>query len=192
MFKNKLNTSADSLNLPLNNIAIVTLGYALAKNGTIQPTLIERLKKTLEAANIYRESIIIVSGGASHQGVCESYLMKKWLIEKGINHNRIIVEDRSIDTVGNALYSTKILQNNEDIKNVILITSASHIRRAISVFKKVSKKKSHDIKYTNLVYMDYENKKTELKIYINEILATFRDVFKVSAIMDINRDSKTT
>jgi uncharacterized SAM-binding protein YcdF (DUF218 family) len=182
-FKLQLNSLVANLTFPNNSsTAIVTLGYALSKNGVMQPTLIERLKKTLSAANKYKSSLIIVSGGVAQQGVCESYLMKKWLVKNGISANRIIIEDRSKDTVGNALYTTQILKENKSIKNIILITSASHIRRAISVFEEVAAKNSCDLSYENLDYMDFSSEKQSVKVSRNEILATVRDVFRASGI----------
>lgn len=53
---------------------------------------------------------IIVTGGVPQGGVTEAYLMKNWLVEKGINPNRIYIEDQPKDTVGNALYSVNILK----------------------------------------------------------------------------------
>lgn len=44
-------------------VVIVTLGYALQENGTMAPTLLARLQKTLEIARILPEAKIIVTGG---------------------------------------------------------------------------------------------------------------------------------
>ena len=135
---------------------IVTLGYALNSDGTMHETLIKRLDQTYLAAIANPDAKIIVSGGVQKSGVTESYLMKKWLIEKGIDANRIIPEDKSKDTVDNALNSVEILKVN-NAKNIILITSASHIRRAKTIFEEAISNAGMETTVENFVYLDYKS-----------------------------------
>ncbi len=154
---------------------IVTLGYALNSDGTMHETLIKRLDQTYLAAIANPDAKIIVSGGVQKSGVTESYLMKKWLIEKGIDANRIIPEDKSKDTVDNALNSVEILKVN-NAKNIILITSASHIRRAKTIFEEAISNAGMETTVENFVYLDYKSIEEAMAVTAKERLVIFRDL----------------
>ena len=160
---------------------IVTLGYALNSDGTMHETLIKRLDQTYSAAIANPDAKIIVSGGVQKSGVTESYLMKKWLIEKGIDANRIIPEDKSKDTVDNALNSVEILKVN-NAKNIILITSASHIRRAKTIFEEAISNAGMETTVENFVYLDYKSIEEAMAVTAKERLVIFRDLGRASGI----------
>ena len=160
---------------------IVTLGYALNSDGTMHETLIKRLDQTHLAAIANPDAKIIVSGGVQKSGVTESYLMKKWLIEKGIDANRIIPEDKSKDTVDNALNSVEILKVN-NAKNIILITSASHIRRAKTIFEEAISNAGMETTVENFVYLDYKSIEEAMAVTAKERLVIFRDLGRASGI----------
>ncbi|WP_159566353.1 YdcF family protein [Budvicia diplopodorum] len=113
---------------------IVTLGYALQDNGTMAQTLIDRLNKTLEVAKALPNAKIIVTGGVPKSGQNEGIEMKRWLIEKGIDSTRIIDENYARDTVENMIYSNYII-NELAIKNVVLISSGTHVRRGRAILE---------------------------------------------------------
>lgn len=178
--KAKFNVKARALNK--ENHAIVILGYALAENGVMRAPLIERLNQGLKLANKNLNSKIIVTGGVPKGGVTEAYLMKKWLVSKGIKEERIFIEDKAKDTVGNALYSVKIMKNL-GIENLTVISSASHMRRALTVFKEMSVTEDLDLKsIDNLVYLDYPSMADAYKISQNEKLVIYRDMMRASGI----------
>lgn len=66
-------TPADlaKLNKTKDNNAIVTLGYALNPDGTMNKILIERLNKTLEVAKQLPEAMIVVTGA------CQKHIKRK-------------------------------------------------------------------------------------------------------------------
>ncbi|AKP68473.1 transporter [Companilactobacillus ginsenosidimutans] len=116
-----------------SNHYFVVLGYALGKNGKMEKTMLDRLNLILKAAKKYPKSKIMVSGGVPQDGVTEASAMKKWLVKKGINKNRIVKEDLSTNTVENALFSIRDL-NTKKATSATLITSSSHMRRAFLLF----------------------------------------------------------
>jgi hypothetical protein len=182
----KLNAEVPA-NLPAKDHAIVILGYALGEDASMKPPLIERLKAGLAIAKKYPNSKIIVSGGVPKQGITEADAMSKWLISQGIPKERILLENNSTDTVENGLFSTAILEK-ENIKDITLVTSASHIRRALTVFKeasdfydKMNGKKSNR-KFTNMVYLDYPSLAEAQKVPNDEKLVIYRDLFRTSGI----------
>jgi uncharacterized SAM-binding protein YcdF (DUF218 family) len=174
-----INTVPKELNL--KNHVIVILGYALADDGTPKPTLIERMKKTFAAYNLNPESKIIASGGMPHGGVTESFVIKEWLVDHGVPEEQILIEDNSKDTVGNAFYSTKILEKLK-AQSVTIVTSASHIRRALAVFTEASKRRGLSISFGNLVYMDYPDMKAAEMVTDKEKLVIFRDMARAAGI----------
>ncbi|MDQ1000462.1 tetratricopeptide (TPR) repeat protein [Neobacillus niacini] len=181
-----LNTSAPA-DLPQKDHAIVILGYALAEDGSMREPLIERLKAGLAIAKQYPNSKIIVTGGVPKQGITEADAMSNWLISQGIEKDRIILENKSTDTVENGLFSTAIL-DKEGIKDVTLVTSASHMRRALTVFKEASdfynKMNGNNIdrNFTNVVYLDYPSLEEAHKVSKDEILVIYRDLIRTSGI----------
>jgi tetratricopeptide (TPR) repeat protein len=182
----KLNTEVPD-HLPQKDHAIVILGYALADDGSMRQPLIERLKVGLAVAKQYPNSKIIVTGGVPKQGITEADAMSNWLISQGIEKDRIILENKSTDTVENALFTTAILEK-EGIKDVTLVTSASHMRRALTVFKEASdfynkmNGKHTNRNFTNVVYLDYPSIEEAHKVSKDEMLVIYRDLFRVSGI----------
>ena len=186
----KFNRTEEYLKTPINieaqkidseNHAIVILGYALSDEGEMKAPLIGRLEQGLAAAKLNPESEIIVSGGVPKAGVTEAYLMKKWFVEKGISPERVHMDDQAKDTVGNAIYSSMILKEI-GAEDVTLITSASHIRRGLSVFKEASLNEGMDIEFTNLVYLDYDSIEEAQKVSQSEHLVVYRDLMRTSGI----------
>ena len=124
-----------------NSLCIVTLGFQLdQKTGEMQPELIDRLNVTLASAEKYPNAYIVVTGGGTspaNPNNTEGGEMSKWLIKHGVDEKRIIVEDRAPTTVGNAIYTFELLKGKPEVKSVAMISSASHIQRAIAIFETV-------------------------------------------------------
>ncbi|MBP9479573.1 MAG: YdcF family protein [Sebaldella sp.] len=173
----KLNTKAVNQNADF----IVTLGYALNDDGTMHEVLVKRLEQTYEAAKVNQNAKIIVTGGVQKGGITESYLMKNWLVEKGISKDRIIIEDKARDTVENTINSIQILKEN-NAKSIILISSASHIRRGIVLLQEAANSAGLNSKISNLVYLDYKTIDEAMAVSQNELLVIYRDLFRVSGI----------
>jgi tetratricopeptide (TPR) repeat protein len=173
--------------LPQKNHAIVILGYALAEDGTMKQTLIERLNAGLKIAQKYPNSKIIVSGGVPKQGITEADAMSEWLISKGIDKERIILENKSTDTVENGLFSMAKLQK-EGLKDVTLVTSASHMRRALTVFNEASDLQdkiygnNSQRDFTNMVYLDYPSMEEAQRVTKEERMVIYRDLLRTSGI----------
>lgn len=186
ILKTTLNTEVPD-NLPQSKHAIVILGYALADDGTLREPLIERLKVGLAAANKNPNSKIIVTGGVPKQGNTEAKLMKEWLMSNGIAEERILTEDKSTDTVENALFTTAILEK-EGLKDVTLVTSASHMRRALTIFTETSsfydkmKAKNSDRAFTNVVYLDYPSIEEAHNVTKDETMVIYRDLMRATGV----------
>ena len=174
-----LNTKAEAKNK--DHQAIMVLGYALAKDGSMRQPLIDRLEQALAAAKLNPKAAIIVSGGVPNHGVTEAFVMQQWLIKQGISADRIYLDDKAKDTVGNAVYSTRIMAQL-GTKNVTLISSASHMRRALLVFEEAAQQNNLDIHFDNLVAMDFDSMADAMNVSENEQLVIYRDMLRASGI----------
>lgn len=137
-----------------DNNAIVTLGYALNPDGTMNKILIERLNKTLEVAKQLPEAMIVVTGGVPKAHQTEGKLMADWLVKNGIPAERIFQENYARTTVENALFSRYALTKHR-IKTAVIISSGSHVRRADAIFTLASWQSGpSDISYLTVVAPD--------------------------------------
>ncbi len=84
---------------------------------------------------------VIVSGGAVFQSqkTTEAAVARRFLEDLGVPHKKIIEESNSRDTIENAKYSAAIC-SQYGFKRPILVTSAFHMRRAVSAFEKAGMK----------------------------------------------------
>lgn len=93
--------------------------------------LAERLNKAIEYHKRNPKGTIIVSGGQGpDEAYTEAYVMKKYLVEHGINADSIIEEDRSTSTTENFKYSYKLMDKSPATVSAAFVTSDFHVYRA--------------------------------------------------------------
>lgn len=116
-----------------DSLCIVVLGFYLESDGSMRPELIGRMKSALASAQKYPNAYILCTGGgtaANNRSVTEAGQMAKWLKKKGIDPDRIIIEDDSMSTIENARFSTALLSRSyPQIRNLAVITSDYHVLR---------------------------------------------------------------
>ncbi|MBE5926392.1 MAG: YdcF family protein [Lachnospiraceae bacterium] len=107
---------------------VIVLG-AQIKGTRVTKSLAKRLDAAYEYAVDNKDCIIVVSGG---QGVgedtTEAEAMKRYLVDKGIEADRIIEEGKSTSTKENLLFSKEIIDNPE--AEVVIATNNFHVFRA--------------------------------------------------------------
>ena len=122
-----------------NSLCIVILGYSLSPSGEVKDELMCRLDAGIEAAEKYPNAYILVTGGGTAlyaPSVKEADKMAEYLIEHGIDQSRIIVENNSLSTSENAVYSERILRNEyPEIRDLFIVTSDYHVPMACSIFE---------------------------------------------------------
>ena len=99
----------------------------------------ERLTVAAELARRYPAARILFSGGSGaliYDEGAEAAFALRLLEDLGIPRERIMLEDRSRNTVENAVFS-KALAHPRPGERWLLVTSAHHLPRAIGVFRKV-------------------------------------------------------
>lgn len=113
------------------SLCLVVLGYQLNADGSMQEELLGRLEMALACAQQYPEALILCTGGgtaSAERTATEAGRMAGWLVEQGVDEARLIVEDRSLTTVENALFSREILlQQYPQVTTLAVITSSYHV-----------------------------------------------------------------
>ena len=114
---------------------IVVLGARLNPDGTLPGILDARLDAAAAMARAQPASRVIVSGGATQRlPYNEAQAMLAGLTLRGVNPAQIIMEERSYSTVENARNTAAILRG-VGAEGVVLVSSASHIDRAMGNFR---------------------------------------------------------
>ena len=121
-----------------DSLCLVGLGFQLNPDGTMREELVERLKVMLAASEKYPNAVIVCTGGgtaADDQTATEAGRMAEWLEANGVNPSRLIVEDHSLTTAQNAIYTFNILSERyPQVKQIAMISSDYHIATGTLLF----------------------------------------------------------
>lgn len=112
------------------NYTVVVLGCLIHDD---QPSwmLSDRLEVAYRVLSENPDVMCVVSGGqGDNERYTEAYVMRKYLVEKGISPSRIIMEEASGNTEENLLYSKNVIELNGLSKNVVIVTDRFHELRA--------------------------------------------------------------
>lgn len=94
----------------------------------------------IQTANLYHQGIIkkiIVTGGTGsllQKEPAESVYLQAQLVANGVKAEDIIMESRSRNTYENAVYTKQLTDSLHLQPPFVLITSAQHMKRSVSVF----------------------------------------------------------
>ena len=121
-----------------DGLCLVVLGFQLEPDGTMRRELIERLTVAKRCAEQYPNALIVCTGGgtaAENPSATEAGRMAEWLIDNGIAADRVIVEDRSLTTAQNAVYTFDILaQRCPQVRTLAIVSSDYHIATGTLLF----------------------------------------------------------
>lgn len=124
-------------NIDFNNYTLLVLGCRIRENRPSR-MLKNRLDKALDILNKQQELKCVVSGGqGTDELYCESFIMKKYLINNGISENRIFEENQSTNTFTNLKNSKIVIEKNNLNKNIIIISDSFHLFRSYVYSKKL-------------------------------------------------------
>ncbi len=120
-------------------LCLVALGFQLNPDGTMRDELIARLEVLKACAEKYPNALIVCTGGgtaAENKSATEAGSMAAWLIENGIAAERVIVEDRSLTTAQNAIYTYDILtERYPQVSRLAIVSSDYHIATGTLLFE---------------------------------------------------------
>lgn len=118
---------------------IVILGAGLWGE-TPSLTLVQRLDTSLELLKLHSNVKVIVSGGQGPgETITEAEAMKKYLLNNGIEESRIIMENKSTNTLENLYNTREVIRkiDNRDKINITIITSDFHMFRSKFIANRV-------------------------------------------------------
>ena len=122
-----------------DELCIVALGFQLEPDGSMRDELVERMKVVLKSAEKYPNAYIVCTGGgtaAENDSATEAGEMAKWLIRHGVDKKRVIVEDNSITTAQNAIFTYDILTTQyPKVKQIAIVSSDYHIATGALLFE---------------------------------------------------------
>lgn len=114
---------------PEKSDCIIVLGCKVY-GSTPSPFLIWR---TDEGLRLFKEGYgkyLIVSGGKGEgESISEAEAMKRYLVSKGVDSSKIILEDKSASTMANLINSKSIMEK-KNLKTAIIVSNKYHLKRA--------------------------------------------------------------
>ena len=128
-----LNAFAASSNNPKT---VIVLGCQIIDD---KPSLMlaDRLDTAYDYLSNNDDAVAIVSGGQGDNEICsEAKVMKQYLVQKGIDEDRIIEEGTSVNTSTNIKNSKQIIEQNNLSEDVLIVTDWYHQFRAGAMAKK--------------------------------------------------------
>ncbi|OCG09474.1 hypothetical protein A9G14_12660 [Gilliamella apicola] len=113
---------------------MVILGsQVLGTPAVASPTLADRLDVAVQYLNENPETKVVVCGGQGEdESATEASVMAKYLIDKGIDANRVYQEDKSRRTAEQFIFANRVLP----LGKTVVVTNDFHILRSIMLAKR--------------------------------------------------------
>ncbi|HLC85595.1 MAG TPA: YdcF family protein [Candidatus Nanoarchaeia archaeon] len=120
----------------------VLLPAGILSSGDLPKKALQRADRAIALWQKKRFCNLIVGGGLrsrGRSGITEAQALAQYLSSQGLRKKDMLLEMRSKDTMGNALWAKELIQTRmtKKMKQVIVITSRYHCRRALMIFQKV-------------------------------------------------------
>ena len=113
---------------------VIVLG-AQVRGDKPSHNLVTRLRKACQYLEENKNTKVIVSGGKGPgENITEAEAMKRYLINRGIKEERIIMEDKSVNTDENIKFSKELISDKDS--KVVIVTNNFHVYRGIKIAKK--------------------------------------------------------
>ncbi len=119
-----------SVRTPEEDATLIVLGCAV-HGDTASQSLRMRIDAAEEFLKENPESVAVLSGGQGNgENISEAYCMFRDLTARGIDAERLYMEDKSTNTRENIAFSSEIIKENGLSENVAVVSSNYHIYRA--------------------------------------------------------------
>ncbi|MGE5504720.1 MAG: YdcF family protein [Actinomycetota bacterium] len=120
--------------LPVYDAAVV-LGAMVRPDGSPSPALARRVAHAVALAKAGTVGALLMSGGPVAHPTPEAWAMRDLAVAAGITPERIVVEDRSRNTIDNARLSAP-LASERGWRRLVVVTDLYHLPRALYVFRR--------------------------------------------------------
>ena len=100
----------------------------------------DRLDTALDYLEDHPETTVILSGGQGpDEHASEARVMADYMVEKGIDPERIILEDKSHNTWQNLSNTARLMEENDlSTRDVLLVSSGFHLTRARMLWDRIT------------------------------------------------------
>lgn len=126
----------DPVNFPQDYKYVVVLGARIYPNdqhplsSQLSSTLLSRISYGIELVNKKPGSLLIVTGNGAGK-IPEAHLMGDYALSLGLPKDKLIIEDKSMNTKDHPIFLRPILKDQK----FVIVTSAYHMNRALKNFK---------------------------------------------------------
>ncbi|MEZ8739260.1 envelope biogenesis factor ElyC [Photobacterium swingsii] len=121
-------------NKPVDYIMVLGSGHVIDKNipvtSELSRTALMRLSEGIRIHRLYPSAKMILSGYGGGTEISQARMMAKVALSLGINKTDILLLETAKDTWEEAFQASSVVGN----KNLVLVTSASHMERALFEF----------------------------------------------------------
>ncbi len=122
-----------------DSLCIVVLGFQLHPDGSMSQELEGRCGVALASAEKYPNAIIAVTGGGTawqNPAATEAGVMASWLIDHGVAPERILIEDASLTTSDNAVFTCGLLKERlPQVRTLAIVSSDYHLPLGVLLFQ---------------------------------------------------------
>jgi len=122
---------------PETTAVTVVVPGALVRGDRPSLMLSHRLKAAAAYLEKNPDAACIVSGGqGADEQYSEAWVMRNYLLELGIEKDRIFMEDKSTNTYENMLFTNTVIKENDLPTNVVIATQGFHQYRCAAYARK--------------------------------------------------------
>ncbi|MCL2441418.1 MAG: YdcF family protein [Treponema sp.] len=119
--------------------------------------LVRRINTSSVFLNEHSDVKAIASGGQGPgEDITEAEVIRRYLIENGVNRDRILMEDKSRNTLENLKFSDELYDLTD--KNILIVTTDYHMFRSMTVARKLG--------YKNVSGLPSRSQRSVLPIYL--------------------------
>lgn len=164
---------------PSENLDYIIVLGAQVNGNRLSNSLLLRLERAKTYLEENPDTIAVLSGGKGKgENLSEAQAMYRYLQEQGITQNRLILEDRSVNTNENLKFSLKILDERENgkarEKNLGIVTNGFHVYRGVSIGKK-----------QGCIHIEGVPARSNLFLQVNYLVREFFGILKDKAVGNI-------
>lgn len=146
---------------------VIVLG-AQVRGERVTKSLAKRLDAAYDYLLEHEDAKVICTGGQGRgENISEAFAEKRYLMDKGIEENRIIMEDKSTSTYENLKFSMDVIGNKD--AEIAIVTNNFHVYRATMLGKHIG--------FTNVQGIAASSDNRLLLNYmVRESLALFKEI----------------
>jgi len=101
---------------------------------SVDPKVAKRLYEAFKLWKRFKKLIVVSGGSVFRDTESEAAAMKRFLTTIGVPSGDILEEDRSRNTLENAIFTAELLEK-KGINEICLVTSAFHMPRSVRIFE---------------------------------------------------------